>query len=46
MILLHLKIILKEHCIKDYIFHIDADEYLSDQLIENIHQILELKSRH
>ena len=33
---------LKEHCIKDYIFQIDADEYLSDQLIENIHQILEL----
>lgn len=33
---------LKEHCTKDYIFQIDADEYLSDQLIENIHQILEL----
>jgi len=33
---------LKEHCSRDYIFQIDADEYLSDQLIENIHQILEL----
>jgi glycosyltransferase involved in cell wall biosynthesis len=33
---------LKEHCLRDYIFQIDADEYLSDQLIENIHQILEL----
>jgi len=33
---------LKENCSKDYIFQIDADEYLSDQLIENIHQILEL----
>jgi hypothetical protein len=33
---------LKSNCIKEYIFQIDADEYLSDQLIENIHQILEL----
>jgi glycosyltransferase involved in cell wall biosynthesis len=33
---------LKEHCSRDYIFQIDADEYLSDQLIENLPQILEL----
>ena len=33
---------LKSKCTRDYIFQIDADEYLSAQLIENIHQILEL----
>jgi hypothetical protein len=33
---------LKSKCNRDYIFQIDADEYLSKQLIENIHQILEL----
>lgn len=33
---------LKQYCTKDYIFQIDADEYLSSQLLENIHQILEL----
>jgi glycosyltransferase involved in cell wall biosynthesis len=33
---------LKEHCSKDYIFFIDADEYLSDQLIENLSEVLEL----
>jgi glycosyltransferase involved in cell wall biosynthesis len=33
---------LKEHCSRNYIFQIDADEYLSDQLIENLPQILEL----
>ena len=33
---------LKGLCTKDYIFQIDADEYLSDQLIENLPQILEL----
>lgn len=33
---------LKEHCSRDYIFQIDADEYLSDQLIENLPQVLEL----
>jgi glycosyltransferase involved in cell wall biosynthesis len=33
---------LKEHCSKDYIFQIDADEYLSDQLILNLPEILEL----
>ena len=32
----------KNHCTRDWVFFIDADEYLSDQLIENIHQILEL----
>jgi hypothetical protein len=33
---------LKEHCTRDYIFQIDADEYLSEQLIDNIASILEL----
>jgi len=33
---------LKSKCTRDYIFQIDADEYLSAQLIENIAQILEL----
>ena len=33
---------LKSKCNRDYIFQIDADEYLSEQLIENIHQLLEL----
>jgi glycosyltransferase involved in cell wall biosynthesis len=33
---------LKQHCTKDWIFFIDADEYLSDDLLENIHEVLEL----
>ena len=33
---------LKAHCSRDYIFQIDADEYLSHQLLENLTQILEL----
>lgn len=33
---------LKSHCTKDYIFQIDADEYLSFTLIDNISQVLEL----
>jgi len=33
---------LKSKCNRDYIFQIDADEYLSAQLIESINQILEL----
>ena len=33
---------LKVHCSHDYIFQIDADEYLSHQLLENLTQILEL----
>jgi hypothetical protein len=33
---------LKTHCTKDYIFQIDADEYLSEQLFDNIAGILEL----
>jgi glycosyltransferase involved in cell wall biosynthesis len=33
---------LKKHCIKDYIFFIDADEYLSDTLLLNVSQILEI----
>jgi glycosyltransferase involved in cell wall biosynthesis len=33
---------LKSKCNRDYIFQIDADEYLSEQLIENLHQLLEL----
>lgn len=31
-----------EQCTKDYIFQIDADEYPSDVLIDNIHEILDL----
>jgi glycosyltransferase involved in cell wall biosynthesis len=33
---------LKNHCSKDWIFFIDADEYLSDGLIDNIHNILDM----
>ncbi len=33
---------LKEHCTKDYIFQIDADEYLSNELLQNLPEILEL----
>ena len=33
---------LKLHCTKDWIFFIDADEYLSDGLLEHIHEVLEL----
>ena len=32
---------LKSHCTKDWIFFIDADEYLSDDLLLNIHDILD-----
>ena len=32
---------LKSHCTKEWIFFIDADEYLSDSLIDSIHEILE-----
>ena len=37
----YFKNVLKKHCIKDYIFFIDADEYLSDQLLEHLTFILE-----
>jgi len=33
---------LKNYCTKDYIFQIDADEYLSEQLIISLPEILEL----
>ena len=33
---------LKGYCTKEYIFQIDADEYLSDQLIQLLPEILEL----
>ena len=33
---------LKAHCSRDYIFQIDADEYLSTQLIETLPSILDL----
>jgi len=33
---------LKSHCTKDYIFQIDADEYLSEELIQSLPEILEL----
>jgi glycosyltransferase involved in cell wall biosynthesis len=32
---------LKQHCTKDYIFQIDADEYLSETLLEYLASILE-----
>jgi glycosyltransferase involved in cell wall biosynthesis len=31
---------LKSHCTKEWIFFIDADEYLSDNLLDYIHEIL------
>lgn len=33
---------LKSHCTKDWIFFIDADEYLSEGLADNIHSILNM----
>jgi len=33
---------LKDKCYKDWIFFIDADEYLSDGLLDNIHDILNI----
>jgi glycosyltransferase involved in cell wall biosynthesis len=33
---------LKNHCTKDYIFQIDADEYLSEGLLTSLPEILEL----
>ena len=33
---------LKQHCTKDYIFQIDADEFLSEELILSLPQILEM----
>lgn len=33
---------LKSHCTKDYIFQIDADEYLSDELLHYLPEILEM----
>jgi len=33
---------LKKHCTKDYIFQIDADEYLSEELLLSLPEILEL----
>ena len=35
---------LKNNCSKDWIFFIDADEYLSEGLLNNIHQILEINN--
>jgi len=32
---------IKKYCNKDWIFFIDADEYLSDDLLLNIHEILD-----
>lgn len=31
----------KKHCTKDYIFFIDADEYLSEELLEDLKELLE-----
>jgi glycosyltransferase involved in cell wall biosynthesis len=33
---------LKRHCTRDWVFFIDADEYLSDGLAENIHEMLDM----
>lgn len=33
---------IKHHCTRDWIFFIDADEYLSDGLADNIHEILNI----
>jgi glycosyltransferase involved in cell wall biosynthesis len=33
---------LKEHCSRDYIFQIDADEYISEELILSLPEILEM----
>jgi glycosyltransferase involved in cell wall biosynthesis len=33
---------LKAHCVKDYIFFIDADEYLTDILMLNLPEVLQL----
>ena len=33
---------LKEHCTKDYIFQIDADEYLTPELLHYLPEILEM----
>ena len=33
---------LKKHCIKDWVFFIDADEYLSDGLKDNIYEVLNM----
>jgi glycosyltransferase involved in cell wall biosynthesis len=33
---------LKEHCTRDFIFQIDADEYLSEELILSLPEILEM----
>jgi len=33
---------LKDHCTRDWVFFIDADEYLSEGLTENIHSILDM----
>ena len=32
----------KNHCTRDWVFFIDADEYLSDGLAENIHDVLDM----
>jgi glycosyltransferase involved in cell wall biosynthesis len=33
---------LKNHCTKDYIFQIDADEYLTEELLASLPEILEM----
>ena len=33
---------IKKHCTRDWVFFIDADEYLSNGLAENIHSILDM----
>ena len=33
---------IKDHCTRDWIFFIDADEYLSEGLAENIHSVLDM----
>ena len=33
---------LKQYCTRDWVFFIDADEYLSDDLLENIYSVLDM----
>jgi glycosyltransferase involved in cell wall biosynthesis len=35
---------LKKHCVKDYIFQIDADEYLSEHLLKLLPQVLKINN--
>ena len=36
---------LNDYCTGDYIYQIDADEMISEYVIQNLHQILELNPK-